>query len=99
MLGSFLQSSSLAEIDRLPFHSGICNCYSLRLAILYDAPLATQLAIIEQGEFSAGALAGTLFGAERNFLVACVYIRSGHDEACTNEAIADVQRHYRCKSC
>lgn len=95
LLGAFLCQEDRKGIEGLAWHEGIWNCLSLRLAILYDAPLATQLAILESGDPYAGALAGTSYGVERNFLGAMVLIRTAHDKGRLEDMLADIRRHHR----
>lgn len=97
MLGTFIQSEDLAKFEALPFHHGIWNCYALRLAILYDAPLSAQISIIEQADVVAETLVGTIFGAERSFLKAMAYIRK-EDQIRTREAMSVVENHHRSES-
>ena len=81
----------------MKFHFAIFQTLSLRLAILYDAALPEQLAIIEEGGPNAEAAQGTIYGVERSFLIGIYAIRSGEDGDRLAAALADLRTHSRCE--
>lgn len=74
MQGSFV--SDTADFRNLSIQESMWHCCSLRLAILYDAPLEVQLEIIEKGTPHTQAAASLIYGPEWEFHSALTLIRS-----------------------
>lgn len=85
MEGSFL--SDTAVFRNLSIQESMWHCCSLRLAILYDAPLDTQLDIIAKGTPHVEAAASLVYGPEWEFHSALTLMRTDPadkriDQAC-----------------
>jgi hypothetical protein len=93
--GQLLRREDIAEISSLSMHVALCHTLGLRLAILYDAPLAEQEDLVAAGSALAVSMAGTVYGVEWSFLAAIVAIRTGDMQTYT-EAVADLERQTRC---
>lgn len=74
MEGSFLNDT--AVFRNLSIQESMWHCCSLRLAILYDAPLDVQLGIIEKGTPHTEAATSLIYGPEWEFHSALTLIRS-----------------------
>ena len=77
LVGFFQSADELQAITALPWHACLCYTLSLRLAVLFDAPLDEQLRIVEAGATFADAGQGTVYGVEWDFFAAVIALRSG----------------------
>lgn len=79
MEGSFLRDKSVFR--NLSIQESMWHCCSLRLAILYDAPLDIQLDIIAKGTRHTAGAASLIYGPEWEFHSALTLLRRDpHDE-------------------
>lgn len=93
--GQLLKREDIAVIKTLSMHVALCHTLSLRLAILFDAPLEEQKNLVAAGSKLAVSMAGTVYGVEWSFLAAIVAIRTGDRQTYT-DAVTDLERQTRC---
>jgi hypothetical protein len=74
--GRILPPSDLEPIHDLFWHQAICATYTLRLAILFDAPMDVQLDLLSTYWPIYHVGAGTVYGAEMAFLAGMILARS-----------------------
>lgn len=74
MEGTFLSDSS--AFRNLSLQEAMWHCCSLRLAILYDAPLDVQMDIIGKGHIHTAAAAPLVYGPQWKFLCALTLMRT-----------------------
>jgi hypothetical protein len=84
-------------VKALSMHVALWHTLALRLAILYDAPLGEQQALVNAGAGVAPSAAGTVYAAEWSFLIAVVAIQNDQPESEYAAAVADLQELTRCK--
>ena len=97
MQGALLSAADITACKGLLWHEGICHTLALRLAILYDAPVAVQTALIKASSLTGPALEGTLYGSERSFLLGIYAIRHKGDPDQITASYVEMRRHQRCK--
>jgi hypothetical protein len=86
--GKLLSRADVEAVRALDMHVGLSNTFALRLMVMFDAPLQTQLEMIDHGWEAAKSLANTVFGSEWAFLAALAFVRNGGD------ARYDISRGY-----
>jgi hypothetical protein len=77
--GAIVTRSESDSVAHLATHKAFRQCFALRLAIFYDAPISELRQIVEAGRDSSLGVTGLVFGVEWAFLVAIVAIRGGGD--------------------
>ncbi|ORY33753.1 hypothetical protein BCR39DRAFT_519071 [Naematelia encephala] len=77
--GQFITSEDLEQVSALKMHLAFWHTFALREAIMYDAALEEQLALVHEGSKFATAQEGTVVGVEWAFLCAIVFIRNQQD--------------------
>lgn len=90
MEGSFLNDR--AVFRGLSIQEAMWHCCSLRLAIMYDAPIETQLDIIAKGTPHTAAAASLIYGPEWDFHSALTLIRSNPDDARIEQACETLRK-------
>jgi hypothetical protein len=74
--GRLLTPSALELVPQLPLHHAVCATYTLRLSVLFDAPLKTQREILDSSWSLYRTAAGLVYAAEFAFLSGIILIRS-----------------------
>jgi hypothetical protein len=88
--GRIFTAIDLESVAELPLHRAVCATYQLRLAVLFDAPIAIQQQIVDDNWDSYPAVAGLVYSAEFAFLAGTVLIRSGSSNSRLETVYADL---------
>jgi hypothetical protein len=96
--GSLLSKTDVEMVSSLPIHVALYHTRALRLAILYDAPLAEQQSLAAAGARLALSMVGTVYGAEWAFLASVVAVQGDKPEAEYANELAELEILSSCES-
>lgn len=97
--GRLLTPSLLDLLAQLPLHHAICATYSLRLSVLFDAPVKTQRQMLDDSWSLFHVGAGIVYSAEFAFVSAIILIRSDPNDHRLQICYDDLERLARSCEC
>ena len=97
MQGPFLSSADFEKLRSIPMYTAFYHLYTLRLAVLYDAPIEEQQKVMDRGMDLVHVFDGLLVGAEWSFLSSMVRIRTGSPRSALTVEYSILERCARCQ--